>query len=169
MLLVLNFVLAVIWMALQRSFALVDFAVGFGLGFGIIAMTQPVLRELRPIDTTPHDNRPGSYPMQTWRAFSLFFYALWSILKSSIEVALIVIRPKLDIQPGIVAIPLDVRSDLGITLLANLITLTPGTVSLDMSTDRRTLYVHSINIDDPDALRDDIKQNFERRVMELFP
>lgn len=169
MLLVLNFILAVIWMALQRSFALVDFAVGFGLGFGIIALTQHVLRDLRPVDLNPHDNRPGNYPIQTWRALSLFVFALWSILKSSIEVALIVIRPKLDIHPGIVAIPLDVQSDLGITLLANLITLTPGTVSLDMASDRRTLYVHSINIKDPDALRDDIKNDFERRVMELFP
>jgi multicomponent Na+:H+ antiporter subunit E len=167
--LVLNFVLAVVWMALQRSFALVDFAVGFGLGFGIIAMTQHVLRDLRPVDPTPNDNRPGSYPVQTWRAISLFGFALWSIFKSSIEVALIVIRPKLDIRPGIVAIPLDVTSDLGITLLANLITLTPGTVTLDMSSDRRTLYIHSINVDDPDALRADIKQNFERRVMEIFP
>lgn len=169
MLVVLNFVLALVWMALQRSFALPDLIVGFGLGFGIIAMTQHVLRDLRPIDPNPYDNRPASYPLQTWRAISLLFFALWSILKSSIDVALIVIKPKLDIQPGIVAIPLDVRSDLGITLLSNLITLTPGTVTMDMSSDRRTLYVHSINVTDPDALRDDIKQNFERRVMELFP
>ena len=169
MLVVLNFVLAVVWMALQRSFTLPDLIVGFGLGFGIIAMTQPVLRELRPIDPHPNNKQPLSYPLQAWKAVSLFFFALWSILKSSIEVALTVIRPRLNIQPGIIALPLDVQSDLGITLLANLITLTPGTVTLDMSSDRRTLYVHSINITDADALRDDIKQNFERRIMELFP
>ncbi len=167
--LVLNFVLAIVWMALQRSFSLVDFVVGFGLGFGIIALTQHVLRDLTPVVENGRGKGLGSYPLQTWRIFSLFAFALWSILKSSIEVAQIVVRPKLNIQPGIIAIPLDVRSDMGITLLANLITLTPGTVSLDMSTDRRTLYVHCIDIKDPDAVRDDIKQNFERRVIELFP
>jgi multicomponent Na+:H+ antiporter subunit E len=167
--LVLNFVLAVVWMALQRSFSLIDFTVGFGVGFGIIALTHHVLHDLRLVQPDISDEAATNYPLRVWRAISLFFFALWSILKSSIEVSLIVLRPRLNIQPGIVAIPLDVQSDLGITLLANLITLTPGTVSLDMSSDRRTLYVHSINITDADALRDDIKQNFERRVMELFP
>jgi multicomponent Na+:H+ antiporter subunit E len=167
--LVLNFVLALVWMALQRSFSLIDFAVGFGFGFVIIALTQHAIRDVVPARPMGADKKRVSYPVQTWRAISLFFYALWSIIKSSIDVALIVIRPQLNIQPGIVAIPLDVKSDLGITLLANLITLTPGTVSLDMSNDRKTLYVHCIDIKDPDAVRDDIKQNFERRVIELFP
>lgn len=168
--LVLNFVLAVIWMALQRSVTLADFVVGFALGFGIIALTQRALFD-RVADTAAVQRPPeiGSYPLQTWRIISFVGFALWSIVKSNIDVARIVIRPRLNIKPGIIAIPLDVKSEAGITILANLITLTPGTVTLDVSSDRRTIYVHCIDIQDADAIRDDIKQSFERRVMELFP
>ena len=63
--------------------------------------------------------------------------------------------------------PLDVKSDAGILLVANLIALTPGTLSLDLSRDRRTLYVHAMFIDDPDALRRELKQGMERRVIEV--
>lgn len=168
--LVLNFVLAVIWMVLQRSISLADFVVGFALGFAIIALTQRVLiDEVTDLAASRRSAEISSYPRQTWRVISFMGFALWSIVKSNIDVARIVIRPRLNIRPGIIAIPLDVKSEAGITLLANLITLTPGTVTLDVSSDRRTIYVHCIDIQDADAIRDDIKQSFERRVMELFP
>lgn len=168
--LVLNFVLAVVWMALQRSVTLADFIVGFALGFAIIALTQRVLLdEVADLLASQRASAVTSYPRQTWRIISFIGFALWSIVKANIDVARIVIRPRLNIKPGIIAIPLDVRSEVGITVLANLITLTPGTVTLDVSSDRRTIYVHCIDIQDADAIRDDIKQNFERRVMELFP
>lgn len=72
--------------------------------------------------------------------------------------------------PGVVAIPLDARTDVEITLLANLITLTPGSVSLDLSEDRRVLYVHAMYIDggDVEAYRRSIKEGLERRVLELL-
>ena len=72
--------------------------------------------------------------------------------------------------PGVVAIPLDARTDAEITLLANLITLTPGSVSLDLSEDRRVLYVHAMYIDggDVEAYRRSVKEGLERRVLELL-
>ena len=72
--------------------------------------------------------------------------------------------------PGVVAIPLDARTDVEITLLANLITLTPGSVSLDLSEDRRVLYVHAMYIvgGDVDAYRRAVKEGLERRVLELL-
>jgi multicomponent Na+:H+ antiporter subunit E len=168
--LVLNFVLAIIWMALQRSFGLADFIVGFAFGFVIIWLSQRALIEqAADLAASRGAGAFSSYPRQAMRLLSFTGFALWSIVKANIEVAKIVIRPRLNIRPGIIAIPLDVRSEAGITLLANLITLTPGTVTLDISSDRRTAYVHCIDIQDADAIRDDIKQNFERRVMELFP
>jgi multicomponent Na+:H+ antiporter subunit E len=68
-----------------------------------------------------------------------------------------------------VAVPLDVRSDAAITLLANVLTLTPGTLSVDVSTDRRTLYVHALVAPDPDALIREVKERFERRVRGVLP
>lgn len=72
--------------------------------------------------------------------------------------------------PGVVAIPLDARTDAEIALLANLITLTPGSVALDLSEDRRVLYVHAMYIDggDVEAYRRSIKEGLERRVLELL-
>jgi multicomponent Na+:H+ antiporter subunit E len=72
--------------------------------------------------------------------------------------------------PGVVAIPLDARTDAEITMLANLITLTPGSVSLDLSPDKRTLYVHAMYIDggDVEAYRRSVKEGLERRVLELL-
>ncbi|MGO8586911.1 Na+/H+ antiporter subunit E, partial [Rhizobium ruizarguesonis] len=72
------------------------------------------------------------------------------------------------LKPGIFAFPLTVTSDFEITLLANLITLTPGTLSFDVSTDRRTLYVHALDCSYPEATKRDIVNCFERKIMEAF-
>jgi multicomponent Na+:H+ antiporter subunit E len=73
-------------------------------------------------------------------------------------------------RPGVIAIPLNARTDVEITLLANLITLTPGTLSLDVSADRSVLYIHVMYIDndDIDAVRRKIKEGFERRILEVL-
>ena len=71
-------------------------------------------------------------------------------------------------RPGVIGIPIRAKTDLEITILANLITMTPGTLSLDISPDRRTLYIHAMYIHDPGALRKDIQENLERRVLELL-
>jgi multicomponent Na+:H+ antiporter subunit E len=71
-------------------------------------------------------------------------------------------------RPGVVAVPLDARTDAEITLLANLITLTPGTLSLDVSADRSFLYVHAMYVDDVNDVKRQIKDGFERRLLEVM-
>ncbi len=83
------------------------------------------------------------------------------------DVALAVINPARVTHSAIVAMPLDVKSDAGISLLANMITLTPGTISLHVSDDRSVLYVHVMNYA-PDIV-DKLKSGFERRVLKVFP
>jgi multicomponent Na+:H+ antiporter subunit E len=68
----------------------------------------------------------------------------------------------------VIAIPLDARTDTEILLLTTLITLTPGSFSLDVSSDRRELYLHVMYLDDPDQVRRQIKDGFERRVLEVL-
>ena len=84
--------------------------------------------------------------------------------------AVLVARPDMRrrLKPAIIAYPLTVTSDIEITLLANLITLTPGTLSVDVSGDGRTLYVHALDCDDREALIRDIAQGFEAKVAEAF-
>jgi multicomponent Na+:H+ antiporter subunit E len=94
----------------------------------------------------------------------LAFYA-WELVVSTLRVAYDVLTPTLHMRPAILAVPLDVRSDLAITLLANLVSLTPGSLTLDVSADRRTLYVHVMFVGrDADDARRAIKRRLERRV-----
>ena len=95
---------------------------------------------------------------------------LYELMASAVRVAVVVLHPDLKsvLKPAIVAVPLTVKSDAEITLLANLITLTPGTLSVDISRDRSVLYVHALTMVDADALIADIANGFEARVKEVF-
>jgi multicomponent Na+:H+ antiporter subunit E len=87
---------------------------------------------------------------------------------SAVKVATTVLSRDMNLKPGIFAFPLTVDRDFEITLLANMITLTPGTLSVDVSDDKKTLYVHALDCADPDAIRRDIANGFERKIMEAF-
>jgi multicomponent Na+:H+ antiporter subunit E len=100
-------------------------------------------------------------------AWFVLFY-LKELFLANLRVAHDVITPGYYMKPGIIAIPLDTKSDLEIIALTNLVTMTPGTLSLDVSTDRRMLYIHAMYIDDLEGLRSEIKDGFEKKVMEVF-
>jgi len=97
----------------------------------------------------------------------LGFY-LKELLLANLRVAHDALTPAHHMRPAILGIPLDARTDFEILLLVNLITMTPGTVSLDVSTDRRVLYLHAMYVGDPAQLRQQIKNKLERRVLELL-
>ncbi len=97
--------------------------------------------------------------------FVAFFFR--ELFVSALRVSRDVLLPRRRMRPAIVAVPLDVRTEGQITLLAILITLTPGTLALDVSADRRTLLVHAMFAADADRVRDEIKGGFERRILEL--
>ena len=103
---------------------------------------------------------------------SLFFYLvlffLYDLCVSSIRVAYDVLTPKDQSNPAILEMPLDVKSDIEIMLVTNLISLTPGTLSLDVTPDRKTLIVHAMFADDPDAVIAGLKSGMERMVKEVF-
>ena len=92
-------------------------------------------------------------------------YFVWEVILANLRVAICVVSPLNRMRPGIVAIRLDARTDTEITILANMITLTPGTLSVDVSDDRRVLYVHTLFAGDPRSVRSQIKERFERRIL----
>ena len=150
-----NILLALVWALANGQISLPGLAIGFVLGYGVLWFAQPLTGPSRYFRRLPVALR-----------FAVFF--LWQLALSNLRVAYDVITPRLYMRPGIVAVPLDATTDQEITLLANLITLTPGTLSLDVSEDRRTLYVHAMFVDSPDNVRDSIKNGFERRLLELM-
>ncbi|BCW99572.1 MAG: cation:proton antiporter [Armatimonadota bacterium] len=154
-----NMVLALAWAALHGEFSLTSLSVGFAVGYLLLAL----LVRGGLVGQSPYTARAS-------RAAGFIAFFLWELVLANIRIAHDVLTPKHHMQPGIVAIPLDAKTDAEITLLANLITLTPGTLSLDVSEDRRVLYIHAMYIPngDTDALRADVKNGFERRLLETL-
>lgn len=151
----LNIGLALVWGALTGLFSPTNLAIGFGLGF----MTLWAAR--RALGPSAYFGR-----MRLAIEFVLFFLA--QLVLSNVRVALEVLIPRHRMQARVLAIPLDVRTDLQITTLANLISLSPGTLSLEVSADRRTLYIHAMHAADAEAARREIKNGLERRVLALW-
>lgn len=153
----LNLLLALAWAALAGQFDLPNLVFGFGLGFVMIYLARR---------RTGRDD----YPIRVVRIIRFIGYVLWEIVVANVNVARqVLFTPQDRLRPGIVGVPLDLTSDVQITLLANLITLTPGTLSLDVSADRKTLFVHAIDVTSPEEFRRSIKQGFERAVREVCP
>lgn len=153
--LLLNIALALAWTFLTGEFSEMNFAFGLALSYCLLFLLRDVVGTQR-------------YCNKVWQAIYFALYFLWQLGIANLVVAWEVITPKLHMRPAIVAVPIDLQRDFEITLLANLITLTPGTLSLEVSEDKRTIYVHGMYVDDIEAFRRSIKDGFETRVRELF-
>ncbi len=151
-----NLLLTIIWVFLTGSYEFKNFVFGF-------FMTFLILWIINPKDTTDI-----KYFRIIPKLISFFFFFIREVVKANIQVAYEVITPKNNMKPGIVALPLDAKTDVEITLLANLITLTPGTLSLDVSDDRKVLYIHAMYVHNREAFIHDIKNGFERKLLEIL-
>jgi multicomponent Na+:H+ antiporter subunit E len=151
-----NLLLAGVWAGLTASFTLSTLLVGFAIGFGALWMAQPLF------------GGTDIYFKRVWRILRLAGFFLYELVVSSVRVAWDVITPTQLSNPAIIEMPLDVKSDFEILLVTNLISLTPGTLSLDVTPDRSTLIVHAMFADDPDALVRELKDGMERMVREAF-
>lgn len=153
---VYNLVLAFCWAAVTGDFSLGSLVLGAVLGFFALWISAPLI------------NVERFYFLRVWRSARLAGFFFWELFLSSVKVAWDVIRPVPRNNPKIIEVPLDVKSDLEILLLTNLISLTPGTLSVDVTPDRSTLIVHAMFADDPEAEVGNLKRGMERMVLEAF-
>jgi multicomponent Na+:H+ antiporter subunit E len=102
-----------------------------------------------------------------WAAGSLLGVFAFDLVAASLAVARIVVAPRRQNRPAIVAVPVDARTEWGVALFAYLVSLTPGSTCLHVADDRRTLYVHFLDAPDPEARAAGIKALFERRIVQL--
>lgn len=152
----LTILLAVVWTLLQNEIS--AGMVVFGIILGIIIPRATAVW---------WPDRPVGFRIGKMIAYVIL--VLWDIVVANVQVAWIVLtRRNKNLRPAWVIIPLDLRSAEAITVLAGTITLTPGTVSADISCNGRTLLVHALDAPDPDAVRDEIKQRYEARLKEIF-
>jgi multicomponent Na+:H+ antiporter subunit E len=150
--LLLNLLVAFVWYAMQPVAGPGDYLLGFMVGSLMLALLY----------------RP--YGRRTWAAFTYAVFLLWAIIKSSFQVAGVVLSRHARPRRGIVAIPVEKITDFELAMLASSITLTPGTLSIDVDKDangQRVLYVHNVILNDPDEMRQQVKADFEQRILRL--
>ena len=150
-----SLLLALAWAGLQGEISLANLLVGYAVGYGILALLAK------------GGVMPATLVVRTIHAIGLVGFFARELLIANVRVAGDVLRAD-RIEPAVVAIPLDVTSDGEILLLSMLINITPGSVTIDLSDDRRTLYVHVMHMRTADETRREIKGGFERRVKLLF-
>ncbi|MHA6261236.1 Na+/H+ antiporter subunit E [Sporosarcina sp. CAU 1771] len=150
----LNFFIAFLWMLISGSLTPTTFVIGYLIGLLLIFMVRRFFTG-------------RFYTARLWAAFKLSLIFFRELVLSNISVLRLVIRPKLNINPMIFALPTDLKQNWEITLLSSLITLTPGTIVLYVSDDQNTLYIHAIDVDDVDEAIDSIKNSFEKAIKEV--
>lgn len=144
-----------IWAAVTGSFTPLNLLFGLVLsGLALFLIRENV--------------QPSRIAVRPLKVISLTLLFFKELALSAFKVAVLVTRPRMDLKPGIFEFPLKVDRDFEITLLANLITLTPGTLSVDVSDDRRFLFVHALDCADPQATIRDIADGFEAKILEAF-
>lgn len=150
-----SLLLALAWAALQGRVTLGNLLVGYVVGYAILALLAR------------GGVMPSTLAARGIHAVQLAAFFGWELLLANFRVAADVLRGN-RIEPAVVAIPLDVTTDGEILLLSMLINITPGSVTIDLSDDRQTLYVHVMHMKSAEDTRRDIKNGFERRVKLLF-
>ena len=150
-----NIILALLWALLSGEISQFSLVTGFVLGYLVLGMMATQASE-------------KSYFKKVRQTFSFILEFLKELGLSTYRVVYDILTPTHYMKPGVIAFPLEAKTDAEITMLANVITLTPGTLSLDVSEDRKTLYIHAMYIDDPDALRREIKEGLEKKLLEMM-
>lgn len=150
----MNILIAVMWTFMQSSYTIGSFIFGYIIGlFALFILRRFLVSEF--------------YLRRVWAFVKLIMLFIVELIKANIDVVKVVLRPKLNHKPGIIAVQTNLETNLEITLLAALISLTPGTVAMDFSDDSKTIYIHALDAPDKDEFIDDIHNSFERAIMEV--
>lgn len=152
--LVANLVLAAVWVIFFNTITWLSVLSGLAVGYGVLWLLQPL------------HGVQSSYFKRVWYLGKLIVMFHWELIVSSLQVLWDIFTPAHRSNPALIDMPLDVTSDTGILLVTNLISLTPGTLSIDVSEDRKTLTLHVMFADDPEAVRRALKEGMERWVID---
>lgn len=151
----LNLLLALGFMIVLESFTIKSLCFGFIIGYGALWLTRPLYADTR-------------YFLRVVTLLRLAAFFIRALFVSNLRVLWDVVTPSHISRPGIIRLALDARTDIEIMLVANLISLTPGTLSVDISEDKRHLYVHVMFLDNIENARRELKKGLEQRVLEVL-
>lgn len=149
-----NVLLAVFWALASGRLTLGSLATGFLAGLLVLFLTRRAIGAEAYLLKFPH-------------TLNLLLYFIYDLVTANLRLIRDVVRRKRDLKPAIIAIPLDAETDGEITLLASLIALTPGTLTLDVSRDRKTIFIHSMYAEDVEAVRRQVKEGLEKKILKV--
>jgi len=152
----LNILMSIAWIFLTGEFTPLNFVFGFIISFLTLWLVEEAIE-----GNVNYIRRALRLP-----PFIVFF--LVELTKANLKVTYDVLTHKHHMRPGILAVPLDAKTNIEIALLANLLTLTPGSLTMDVSEDGKVLYVHTMYIDDAEEMKRHIKENLERRLLRIL-
>ncbi|MFB4211908.1 Na+/H+ antiporter subunit E [Shouchella sp. JSM 1781072] len=152
--LLINVVLAIVWMLFQNSFTIVDFVVGYTIGFFVVLV------------------------LIRFKGYEFYFARVWSLIKlmlifmkelaiANVSVMKTALSPKMDVAPGIVAVPTRLETETEKTMFAVMMTLTPGTLSIEFSLDSNVIFVHALDARNRDEIIHSVQNTFERGILEV--
>lgn len=153
--LLLNILLGIAWVLLVGNVEFETFVEGMIIGYLILWISRSALGGTKYFSKIPV-------------TIKFILYFIKELIMANLKVAFDIITPKDYMKPGIIAVPLDAQTDLEITLFANLLTLTPGTLSLDVSSDKKIMYVHALYVKDAESFRNELKNGLEKRLLEVL-
>jgi len=151
----LNVMLTLIWIALTGAFTYINLIIGFAISYFVLWI----------ISRSSEDKR---YFTIGFKVVGFFFYFLYEMLKANWQVAYEVMTSNLHMKPGIVKMELEAKTDVEITLLSNLISLTPGTLVIDVSDDRKVMYIHGMYLEDREKFIESIKLGLEKPLLNII-
>ncbi len=158
-------VLTLLWIFISGSYSLANIILGFVVSFAILYG----FRNLFTFTETP-----GEAIRKIPKKIKYIIILFWEIIKANFYVLYKILQPRLDIKPGIIAYPFDTTNGMSTVVLANTITLTPGSFIIDVHVKDKRLkgpgiyYIHSIYIDSPKETRETIKKTLEKYIEEAF-
>ncbi|WP_066194257.1 MULTISPECIES: Na+/H+ antiporter subunit E [Gracilibacillus] len=151
---ILNIIIAVMWMFLSESYTFPSLLTGFIIGALLLFM----LRRFIPANF---------YLYRVWKIIKLLLLFVKELLISNIDIVKWVYKPKQTYYPGIFAYPTELKSSWEILLLTSLISLTPGTLSVAVSDNNKIIYIHAMDIESDETSIKEIKETFEKAIMEV--
>lgn len=153
----LNLLLSLVWVALTGHLNYTNFMFGFVMGFFILWLLARASKA-----------EEKSYFYRVPKIILFFFHFFYDMLRANTEVAKEIITPRLNMTPGIIAYKHSLKSDFEITVLTNLIALTPGTMVLKISEDKKILYIHGLYLKDKEKFIDRLKNGLEKKLIEIM-
>ena len=150
----MNLLLAFTWVALTGVLYYSNFLFGFAIGFFLLWLMNRNETDQRYFNRVP-------------KIIGFVLYFLYEMVRANIQVAYDVITPKFFMKPGIVKYPMEARSDFEINMLSTMISLTPGTLIIDVSEDRKAIYIHAMYMNSKEQFIQQIKERVERRLLEI--